>query len=60
LFAGSVGRTDFPGSSWEALVDSLDQVILPLEPDTVIYPGHGPASTLRVEKQQNPFLTGRL
>ncbi|NLY51755.1 MAG: MBL fold metallo-hydrolase [Firmicutes bacterium] len=60
LFAGSVGRVDFPGSSWESLMKSLKEVILPLDPDTVIYPGHGPASTLRAEKEHNPFLTGRL
>ncbi len=58
LFSGSVGRVDFPGSSWEKLVRSITEVILPLDPDTVIYPGHGPASTLKAEKQQNPFLIG--
>ena len=60
LFAGSVGRVDFPGSSWEVLMKSLNEVILPLAPETMIYPGHGPASTLGAEKQNNPFLTGRL
>ncbi len=55
LFAGSVGRTDFPGSSWNELIRSITEVVLPLDPDTVIYPGHGPTSTLRAEKDHNPF-----
>ena len=56
LFAGSVGRTDFSGGSWEVMGESLLKKILPLPEETLIYPGHGPASTLRKEKRQNPFL----
>lgn len=56
LFAGSVGRTDFPGASGEKLMDSLLNVIMPLPGKTVIYPGHGPASQLEAELKYNPFL----
>ncbi|NMB12278.1 MAG: MBL fold metallo-hydrolase, partial [Firmicutes bacterium] len=56
LFAGSVGRVDFPEASGEQLMDSIRHVILPLASELTIYPGHGPASTLRTEKQHNPFL----
>ncbi len=56
LFAGSVGRVDFPEASGEQLMDSIRNVILPLASELTIYPGHGPASTLRTEKQHNPFL----
>ena len=56
LFAGAVGRTDFPGGSLEELVRSLKR-LLPL-PDAVrVYPGHGPASTMAAEKRDNPYLT---
>jgi glyoxylase-like metal-dependent hydrolase (beta-lactamase superfamily II) len=57
LFAGAVGRTDFPGGSMKELVTSLKERLLPL-PDAVrVYPGHGPASTMGVEKRDNPYLT---
>jgi hydroxyacylglutathione hydrolase len=56
LFAGSVGRVDFPEASGEQLMESLRNVILPLASEMTIYPGHGPASTLRTEKLHNPFL----
>lgn len=56
LFAGSVGRTDFPGSSREQLKDSLRNVVLSLPSETVVYPGHGPASRLETEVKYNPFL----
>ncbi|NLK08036.1 MAG: MBL fold metallo-hydrolase [Firmicutes bacterium] len=56
LFAGSVGRTDLPGSSETALYKSINEVILPLPKHTAIYPGHGPASTLGRERRENPFL----
>jgi len=56
LFYGSVGRTDFPGASEDALLRSLKEKILTLSPETVIYPGHGPASTLGEEIKNNPFL----
>jgi len=56
LFAGSVGRTDRPGGSWEALLDSIRTLAERLSPETVVYPGHGPATTLGRELQTNPFL----
>ncbi|HXG75735.1 MAG TPA: MBL fold metallo-hydrolase [Gaiellaceae bacterium] len=56
LFAGSVGRTDLPGASWETLLDSLRMLLDRLPPDTVVYPGHGPTTTLGQELARNPFL----
>jgi hydroxyacylglutathione hydrolase len=56
LFAGSVGRTDFPGSDWETLVASIGMLVDTLPADTVVYPGHGPITTLGAELAQNPFL----
>lgn len=56
LFAGSVGRTDLPGGDWDTLAASLKRLIALTTPDTVIYPGHGPASTVGEELQTNPFL----
>lgn len=57
LFAGSVGRTDFPGGSFRELVISLREQLLPLPDATKVYPGHGPTSTMEFEKQDNPYLT---
>jgi hydroxyacylglutathione hydrolase len=56
LFAGSVGRTDFPGSDWDTLVASIRMLVDTLPGDTVVYPGHGPITTLGAELAQNPFL----
>lgn len=56
LFTGSVGRTDFPGSSFRQLFESIANKLLVLPPETVIFPGHGPSSTIGEEKQSNPFL----
>jgi hydroxyacylglutathione hydrolase len=59
LFAGSIGRTDLPGGSTEVLLDSIRSKLLDnLDDNTVIHPGHGPASTLGRERVSNPFLTG--
>ncbi|MFQ5892795.1 MAG: MBL fold metallo-hydrolase, partial [Nitrospinota bacterium] len=58
LFAGSIGRTDLPGGSLATLMGSIDQVLLALPPETVVHPGHGPATTIGQEKASNPFLTG--
>ena len=57
LFAGSVGRTDFPGSSWETLLASIRSLLERFDPETVVYPGHGPATTLARELATNPFLS---
>ncbi|HEX2239762.1 MAG TPA: MBL fold metallo-hydrolase, partial [Actinomycetota bacterium] len=56
LFAGSVGRTDLPGGSSTALVESVRQKLFPLGDDVVVYPGHGPASTVEQERRLNPFV----
>jgi len=55
VFYGSVGRTDFPGGSERALLDSIRRHIMTLPDDTVLYPGHGPETTVGREKRQNPF-----
>lgn len=55
LFAGSVGRTDFPGGSHENLVAAVRKKVFPLGDDLRIYPGHGPASTIGRERRTNPF-----
>jgi hydroxyacylglutathione hydrolase len=56
LFAGSIGRTDLPGGSTETMMTSLRDKILPLADDTVVLPGHGPATTIGRERAQNPYL----
>jgi hydroxyacylglutathione hydrolase len=56
LFAGSVGRTDLPGASWDTLVDSIRLLTDRYPPETVVYPGHGPLTTLGAELARNPFL----
>jgi glyoxylase-like metal-dependent hydrolase (beta-lactamase superfamily II) len=56
LFAGGVGRTDFPGASHETLIKSIRERLLTLPPETVIYPGHGPPSTVGAEASSNPWL----
>jgi hydroxyacylglutathione hydrolase len=55
VFYGSVGRTDLPGGSERKLLDSIRRHILTLPDDTVLYPGHGPETTVGLEKKQNPF-----
>jgi glyoxylase-like metal-dependent hydrolase (beta-lactamase superfamily II) len=57
LFAGSVGRTDFPGSDWDTLVASIRMLVDTLPPETVVHPGHGPTTTLGAELERNPFLS---
>ena len=56
LFRGGVGRTDLPGGNHGQLVKSIHEKLLGLPPGTVVYPGHGPASTIVRETTQNPFL----
>jgi hydroxyacylglutathione hydrolase len=57
LFAGSIGRTDLPGGSTEALMNSIFNKILPLGDDVEVYSGHGPTTTIGYERRTNPFLT---
>jgi len=56
LFAGGIGRVDLPGGSWDTLVGSIRRLMDTLPPDTVVYPGHGPQTTLGAELARNPFL----
>jgi len=55
VFHGSVGRTDLPGGSERVLLESIRRHIMTLPDDTVLYPGHGPETTVGLEKRQNPF-----
>lgn len=57
LFAGSIGRTDFPGASHEQLIEAIQEKLLSLRDETIAYPGHGPQSTIGEEKEENPWLT---
>lgn len=56
LFAGSVGRVDLPGGSESAMAESLRRVVLPLDDETVVHPGHGESTTIGRERATNPFL----
>jgi glyoxylase-like metal-dependent hydrolase (beta-lactamase superfamily II) len=56
VFAGSVGRTDLPGADWDTLVESIRAIADRFPPETVIYSGHGPETTLGAELARNPFL----
>jgi len=56
LFAGSVGRTDLPGADWDTLLTSIRTLLDRFPPETAVYPGHGPATTLGNELDRNPFL----
>jgi len=58
LFAGSIGQTDFPGGSTEQLVGGIRRKLWPLPDDTLVYPGHGPDTTIGEEKRSNPFCGG--
>jgi hydroxyacylglutathione hydrolase len=56
LFADSVGRTDVPGGSATQLIKSIKEKLCPLPDETIVYPGHGPQTTIAQEKENNPFL----
>jgi glyoxylase-like metal-dependent hydrolase (beta-lactamase superfamily II) len=58
LFAGSIGRSDFPGSDERALHEAIKSKLYTLPEETIVYPGHGPATTIRQEKTSNPFVRG--
>ena len=59
LFAGSIGRTDLPGGSFEKIIRSLHDKVLELPDDTVVIPGHGPLTTIGRERESNPFLVSQ-
>ncbi|MEJ2168036.1 MAG: MBL fold metallo-hydrolase, partial [Desulfobacterales bacterium] len=56
LFAGSIGRTDFPGGSFQTIKQSIRQKLFTLNDDVKVYPGHGPATTIGEERRTNPFV----
>jgi hydroxyacylglutathione hydrolase len=56
LFAGSIGRTDLPGGSYEKIMNSLHEQVLALPDDTIVIPGHGESTTIGQEREVNPFL----
>jgi hydroxyacylglutathione hydrolase len=55
LFAGSIGRTDFPGGDFNALINGVRQKLFTLGDHYIVYPGHGPVTTIAQERQYNPF-----
>ncbi len=59
LFNSGIGRTDLPGASESAIFDSIFDKLMRLDDDTVVYPGHGPSSTIGEERKSNPFLAER-
>ena len=56
LFAGSIGRTDLPGGDYAKIIRSIKGKLLTLPDETVVIPGHGPATTIGEERETNPFL----
>jgi hydroxyacylglutathione hydrolase len=56
IFQGSIGRTDFPGGSLDELMDSIRRIVLPMEDDVAVLSGHGPETTVGVERRTNPFV----
>jgi len=59
LFAGSIGRTDLPGGNGRQIIDSIKTRLMPLPDETRVIPGHGPDTTIGMEREQNPFLRWR-
>ena len=56
LFAGSIGRTDFEGGSYDEIISSIKDKLVKYPDETIVYPGHGPSSTIGREKKYNPFI----
>lgn len=56
LFAGSIGRTDLPGGDYATLIRSIRTVLFAFGDEAVVYPGHGPTTTIGKERRTNPFL----
>jgi hydroxyacylglutathione hydrolase len=59
LFAGSIGRTDLPGGDYNTLIGSIRTVLFAFGDEAVVYPGHGPSTTIGQERRTNPFLIGQ-
>ena len=59
LFAGSIGRTDLPGGDLDVLLESIRGVLFPFGDDAIVWPGHGPKTTIGQERRTNPFLAKR-
>jgi len=57
LFNGSIGRTDLPGGNFELIINGIKKKLLTLPENTIVYPGHGDDTTIKFEKERNPFLT---
>lgn len=57
LFAGSIGRTDLAGGSYDSLINSIKLKLLTLPSETIVYPGHGPSTSVIAEASGNPFLS---
>jgi hydroxyacylglutathione hydrolase len=57
LFRGSIGRTDLPGGDHDKLLQSIHEKLLVLDPETMVYPGHGQHTSIGIEKDHNPFLS---
>jgi glyoxylase-like metal-dependent hydrolase (beta-lactamase superfamily II) len=60
VFAGSIGRTDLPGGDFRTLMESINEKLLTLPDETILYSGHGPETSVGRERTTNPFLTGAL
>ncbi len=60
IFQGSIGRTDLPGGSYPQLIQSIEQKIFSLPPETQLFSGHGPSSTVKTEMETNPFFNGKV
>jgi hydroxyacylglutathione hydrolase len=56
LFAGSIGRTDLPGGSFDKIISSIHEKVLALPDETIVVPGHGPLTSIGEERESNPFL----
>jgi len=56
MFSGSIGRTDLPGGNYQLLIDGIENKLMCLPPETKVYTGHGPATSIGKERKHNPFL----
>ena len=56
LFQSSIGRTDFEGGDYDTLIKSIVEKLLILEDNLIVYPGHGPSTTIEKERRTNPFI----